>query len=93
MSAAIEALREEAEAVQAAGDLPRIKSLRNFEPGQRVHARLEISTGRMLRRREAGVDVMGDGSLVPYTGGTFKQRLAPADSESAFDAVRQALVT
>ena len=44
LSAAIEALREEAEAVQAAGDLPRIKSLRNFEPGQRVHARLEIST-------------------------------------------------
>ncbi len=77
--------------MQQEGDLPRIKSLRNFEPGQRVHARVEISTGRMLRRREAGIDVMGDGSLVPYRGATFKQALDPAHTEDPFELVRQAL--
>ena len=77
--------------MQQEGDLPRIRSLRNFEPGQRVHARIEISTGRMLRRREAGVDVMGDGSLVPYSGATFKHKLDPAHSEDPYEMVREAL--
>ena len=71
--------------------MPRIKSLRNFEPGQRVHARLEISTGRMLHRREAGLDVMGDGSLVPYSGGTFRRALDPSRSEDPFEMVHEAL--
>ncbi len=43
--------------------------LRDFEPGERVAARLELSTGGLLRGRAAGVDVMGDGSLVAVRGG------------------------
>jgi hypothetical protein len=65
--------------------------LRDFEPGQRVAARLEVSTGRWLRGRAAGVDVMGDGSLVAFSGGMTRHELEARDGESPFDAVRRAL--
>ena len=87
----LDALRREAEAARAEGDLPRISALRSFEPAQRVHARLEISAGGALRRRDAGLDVMGDGSLVPYRGGVVRRRLVPAEGETAYEALRRAL--
>ena len=65
--------------------------IRTYEPGQRVKARLEISTGGFLRRLDAGVDVMGDGRLVPYAGGVRRRELETARGESAYDAVRGAL--
>ena len=71
----------------ARGRSTTVKALRDFEPGQRVHARLELSTGGVLRGREAGLDVMGDGALVPYTGAVRKRRLEGRD-QSAFDAPR-----
>ena len=77
--------------MQAEGGLRKVSAIRTFEPDERVQARIEISAGRMRRRREAGVDVMGDGSLVPYLGGISKQRLESAGDEAAFDAVREAL--
>ena len=83
-SAAAREIRDE-------GPLTTVRSLRNFEPSQRVHARLELSTGGVLRGREAGLDVMGDGALVPYTGVIRKRRLEPDRGQSAFDAVREAL--
>ena len=54
-------------------------------------ARLEISGPGAIRRPEAGLDVMGDGALVPYRGAIFKRRLEPARGESPFDAVGEAL--
>jgi hypothetical protein len=65
--------------------------IRTYEPAQRVRARLELSVGGFLRRRDAGVDVMGDGRLVPYTGGVSRRELEPADAGSPYDAVREAL--
>jgi hypothetical protein len=65
--------------------------LREFEPGERVAARLELSTGRWLRGRAAGVDVMGDGSVVAFRGGMTRSELEPRDGESPFDAVGRAL--
>jgi hypothetical protein len=56
-----------------------------------VAARLEISGPGTIRRPEAGLDVMGDGALVPYRGAIFKRRLEPARGESPFDAVWEAL--
>jgi hypothetical protein len=73
------------------GPLDEINALRDFGPGARVHARLELSTGGLFRGREAGVDVMGDGALVPYVGVVRKRGLEPRDGETAFDAVRRAL--
>jgi hypothetical protein len=88
---AIAELRRQAEEIQATGTLPTVTMLREFEPGERVSARLEISTGGWLRGHAAGVDVMGDGSVVPFRGGIARSELEPRRGESVFDAVRRAL--
>ena len=80
-----------AEEVRAEGPLEGVRMLRDFEPAQRVAARLELSTGGMLRRRDAGVDVMGDGTLVPFAGGLRRRQLEPDGQETAFDRVRRQL--
>jgi len=91
LEGAVDELRSKAEAIRSEGPLRKVSSLRDFEPGQQVHARLEISTGGLLRGRDAGVDVMGDGSLVPFSGGIRRTQLDPGGSKSAFDAVFEAL--
>lgn len=91
LSAAIEAMRAAVEEIRGEGGLPAVKMLREFSPGQRVKARVEISTGGLLRRREAGVDVMGDGSVVPYEGSVFKRHLDPPEGVRYEDAVGEAL--
>jgi hypothetical protein len=84
---AIAAMERRAEEIRGEGPLASVKALRDYEPGERVHARLELSTGGVLRGREAGIDVMGDGVLVPYAGVVRKRRLEPEDGETAFEAV------
>jgi hypothetical protein len=88
---AVAALRARVEQIRTEGDLPPVKMLREFQPGQQVKARLEISTGKVFRRREVGVDLMGDGAVVPYRGGIFKSHLDPPDGVSYDDAVAEAL--
>jgi len=88
---AIDELRRRADEIRSEGPLQKVSSLRDFEPGQQVHARLEISTGGLLRGRDAGVDVMGDGSLVPYRGGVRRTELELQDDQSPFEAVGEAL--
>lgn len=91
LEAAVEELRRHAEAIRSEGPLRKVSSLRDFEPGEQVHARLEISTGGLLRGRDAGVDVMGDGALVPFSGGMRRTELELDGDQSAFDAVSEAL--
>jgi hypothetical protein len=88
---AIAAMEQAVEEVRAAGPLEGVKMLRDFEPGERVAARIEMSTGGWLRGREAGVDVMGDGRLVAYAGGMGRRELEAESDEAAFDAVRREL--
>jgi hypothetical protein len=88
---AIAAIEERVRTVRREGPLGDINALRDYGPEQRVHARLELSTGGLLRGREVGIDVMGDGGLVPYSGVVSKQRLEPPDGQTAFDAIRVAL--
>jgi hypothetical protein len=92
LDAAIAAIEERARDIRREGPLREISAIRDYEPGQRVHARLELSSGGVFRGREAGLDVMGDGALVPYVGSIRKRRLDPEDDASAFDAVRAALM-
>jgi hypothetical protein len=91
LGTAIEALKQHVETIRAEGPLDRISGFRDYESGDRVHARLELSSGGRLRGREAGIDVMGDGSLIPYAGLIRKRKLDPSSGESPFDAVREAL--
>ena len=91
LDTAVEELRRQAEAIRSEGPLRRVSSLRDFEPGQQVHARLEISTGGLLRGRDAGVDVMGDGAFVPFIGGLRRTKLELDGGKGPFDAVSEAL--
>jgi hypothetical protein len=88
---AIAALRERAAEIAGAGPLEAVQGFRTYEAGDRVAARLALSTGGILRGREAGVDVMGDGALVPFAGVVRKRRLEGRSPDAALDAVREAL--
>jgi hypothetical protein len=89
LDAAIERARSEVHEIRAEGPLEKVSVPRDYEPSEQVHARLEISSGSLLRRRDAGLDLMGDGSLVPYRGAV---RRVPLDGGSdPFEAVARAL--
>lgn len=91
MPAAVESMRDHADRIRAEGGLPEVSMIRTYEPGDRVAARLEISSGRMLRSRDAGVDVMGDGAVVAFRGGVRRRPIAPESGQSPFDLVESAL--
>ena len=91
LDAAIATMEERTRDIRREGPLREVSAIRDYKPGEQVRARLELSTGGPLRRRAGGIDVMGDGSLVPYVGVVQKQPLEPRDGESPFDAVRAAL--
>ena len=84
-------MRERARAIHAQGGLAPAQGFKEYDPGDLVKARLQLSTGGWLRGREAGVDVMGDGALVPYAGAYGRHRLEPASGDDAFETVRSAL--
>ena len=91
LQAALAALQAQVERIRAGTDLASVKMLREFEPAERVAARLEISTGSIFRGRSAGIDVMGDGSLVAYAGGVARRPLEPEASEPPYAAIAREL--
>jgi hypothetical protein len=88
---AIAAMQRRTGEIRAEGPLEEVSGFRDYEPAERVHARLELSTGGLLRGREAGIDVMGDGTLIPYVGVVRKRELDPPRGQSELEAVRAAL--
>ena len=88
---AIWELERRAEAIRDEGPLEGVKAIRDYEAAARVHARLELSTGGLVRRHDVGLDVMGDGSLVPYRGAIRRRRLEPRNGQSDYEALREAL--
>ena len=88
---AVVAMKRQTQLIRKEGPLEEINVIREYGPGQRVHARLELRSGALFRRREAGMDLMGDGTLVPFVGVIRKEPLELEDGESPFDAVRAAL--
>ena len=91
LDAALAALEERAKNIRALGPLEAKKMIREFEPGDQVAGRVEISTGGFMRRGgEAGVDVMGDGRFVAFAGGMRRSELDPGQ-DGPFEAVRRAL--
>jgi hypothetical protein len=88
---AIAELERRAEAIRGEGRLDEVNMFRSYGPEKRVAARLEVTGPGRIRRPEAGLDVMGDGRVVPYRGAIFKRKLEPGRDETAYDAVRAAL--
>ncbi len=91
LGAALAETRRFAEEARAGARGESVFALRDFEPGQQVVARLEISGRGLLRAPTAGVDVMGDGSLVPFSGSVRREALTPPAGGDEFDAIRLAL--
>ena len=88
---ALREARQQIDEVLREGGLGTVKMLRDFTPGQQVHARIEISGPGLFRGREGGIDVMGDGALVAYKGAIRKQPLDADGLDGALDRLREAL--
>jgi len=88
---AVAAMRERALAIRAEGPVKAVAALRDFEPGQQVHARLQLSGKGVLRKPVAGVDVRGDGTFMPFRGSVMREELDPSEHDTPFDLVRETL--
>ena len=91
LETALAEARRRAEEIRSEGPLDQVSMLRSFEPEERVHARLEISGRGLLRPPTAGIDLMGDGRLVPFRGGIRRRELRLRRGGDELDAVREAL--
>jgi hypothetical protein len=91
LAAAVAAMRERALAIRAEGPVRPVQSLRDFEPGDQVHARLQLSGRGFFNKPTAGVDVRGDGTFVPFRGGVVREELDPSRHDTPFDLVRETL--
>ena len=83
--------RGQVDRVRREGRLQTVTMLREFTPDQRVQARIEISGPGLFRSLEGGIDVMGDGSLVAYTGAIRKQPIDADSLDQALERLREAL--
>ena len=88
---AVAEMRVRALAIRSEGPVEKVASLRDFEPGDQVRARLEVRGRGLLRKPVAGVDVRGDGEFVPYRGGVGREELDPSGHGTPFDLVRETL--
>jgi hypothetical protein len=91
LGAAVAAMRERAMEIRARGPARSVSALRDFEPGDQVLARLQLSGRGVLRKPVAGVDVRGDGTFMPFRGGVWREELDPSGHDSPFDLVRETL--
>jgi hypothetical protein len=91
LDAALEAVRDEAVAVVRDGPLEPIQGFREYDPADRVAARFALKSGGILSTRAAGLDVMGDGTLVPFAGAFRRRPLAGSTPDAALAAMREAL--
>ncbi len=91
LASAVAAMRERALTIRSEGSARPVHSLRDYEPGDQVHARLQLSGRGFLRKPTAGVDVRGDGTFVPFRGGVVREELDPTHHETPFDLVRETL--
>ena len=91
LDGALAEARRRVDEVLREGRLPTVHSLRDFTPDKRVAARIEISGPGMLRTREGGIDVMGDGGTVAYTGAIRKRTIDAGGLDDAFEQLQGAL--
>ena len=88
---ALDDARRRVEEIQGEGRLPPVSMIRQFDPEQQVHARIEISGPGLIRSPEGGIDVMGDGKAIAYTGTIRKEPIEADNFDEAFQRLRSAL--
>lgn len=88
---AIDEARRRVEVIRREGGLPAISVFRKHTPDQRVHARIEISGPGLFRSPEGGIDVMGDGKAIAYTGAVRKETIEADSLAEAFQRLEAAL--
>jgi hypothetical protein len=88
---ALSEARRRVEEVRQEGRLPTISAFRTHTPGQRVQARIEVSGPGLIRSPEGGIDVMGDGHAIAYTGAIRKETIEAHTLDEVFDRLRAAL--
>jgi hypothetical protein len=91
LDGAIVEARSRADEVLREGRLGTVKLLREFTPDQRVHVRIELTGPGLLRRRSGGIDVMGDGAVIAYTGAIRKEEIEAETLDQAFERLRAEL--
>jgi hypothetical protein len=88
---AIDEARRRVEEIRRDGGLPAISAFRTHTPDQRVEARIEISGPGLIRSPEGGIDVMGDGHAIAYTGAIRKETIRAGSLDEAFEHLTEAL--
>ena len=88
---AIDTARLRVDEIRKGDRLPPVKMLRDFTPAELVHARIEVSGPGLLRGKEGGIDVMGDGQAIAYTGAIRRRQIDADTVDEAFDRLREAL--
>jgi hypothetical protein len=88
---AIDEARRRVDQISREGGLPAISAFREHPPDQRVEARIEISGPGFFRSPEGGIDVMGDGHAIAYTGAIRKETIAADTLDEAFGRLQEAL--
>jgi hypothetical protein len=88
---AITDARRRVEEIQREDRLSHISMLREFTPEQQVQARIEVSGPGVFRAPEGGIDVMGDGTAIAYTGAVRKEKIDADSLDDAFERLREAL--
>jgi hypothetical protein len=91
LDGAVAAMRERAMEIRAAGPVEGVSTLRDFAPGDRVRARLQLSGKGLLRKAVAGIDVRGDGTFMPYRGSVRREELDASSDSTPFETVRKTL--
>jgi hypothetical protein len=88
---AIDFARRRVEEIRRDDRLPAITVFRKHTPDQRVNARVEVTGPGLIRSPEGGIDVMGDGQAVAYTGAIRKETIEADSLDQAFERLRAAL--
>jgi hypothetical protein len=77
--------------IRREGGLPTITAFRKHTSGQRVKARIEISGPGLIRSPQGGIDLMGDGTVIAYTGAIRKETIEADSPGQAFERLRAML--
>ena len=88
---AIAEARRRVEEIQREDRLPPITAFRTHTPDQRVNARIEITGPGLIRHPEGGIDVMGNGHAIAYTGAIRKETIEADSLDEALGRLREAL--